>query len=245
MNAKKRYSLSAVLVLMSFASIPEPGIDYQKEFAGYYEDAIVLAEKIRPQLERCAVEFSEDPQVLEAIVFPELIRYNRFYDAIETGSLCALYSRFGSDYANFSIGYFQMKPGFAQSIEKFLHDHTNMESAGKLELGNFVQPENYDVRLDRVKRLQEMDWQIRYLIAFVKCCRLKHGTKESRKPIDNLLFLAAAYNSGWEVPGSVIKSKIHRKYFHLEHFNPAKKYSYADIVLYRYLQIVKSTDAGK
>ncbi len=244
MIAKKRFSIPRVLWAFTLGFLPEPVVDYQKEFAGYYEEAVHLAGKIRPLLYNYAMEFDEDPQVLEAIIFPELIRYNRFYDVIESGSLCALYTRFGSEYANFSIGFFQMKPGFAQSVENFLYRHNELEWVTKLKLGGFRQVDDFNHRMDRVRRLQDLDWQIRYLIAFVKCCRLKHEIKSSPNRLNALLFLATAYNSGWEERGSEIRSKIHQKYFRIGHFNPMKKYEYADIARHRYLQLLKVGNAA-
>lgn len=55
-------------------------------------------------------------QRLQAIVFPEIMRYNGLKDGIETESLRTLYVQFGEDYADFSIGLFQMKPCFAQQL---------------------------------------------------------------------------------------------------------------------------------
>jgi hypothetical protein len=242
MNAKKRYNILVILTAVSLAFQPEPGLDYQKEFAGYYESAVQLAGRIRPLLYKYAKEFDEDPQLLEAIIFPELIRYNRFYDVIESGSLCVLYTRFGSDYADFSIGFFQMKPTFAQSLENYLYQSYEWEWVGKLKLEGFGPVDNFNQRMERVKRLQDLEWQIRYLIAFVKCCRLKHGIKNSPK-MDELSFLATAYNSGWDAPDSEIRNKIHLKYFHLGRFDPMKKFAYADISRHWFLQLLRIKNA--
>jgi len=53
-----------------------------------------------------------------SIVFPELIRFNAIQDKIETFALQSLYVKYGKDYANFSVGPFQVKPSFAESLEK-------------------------------------------------------------------------------------------------------------------------------
>ena len=53
-----------------------------------------------------------------AVVFPELIRYSALRDKIEITLLKSLYIYKGDDYADFSIGQFQMKPSFAELIHK-------------------------------------------------------------------------------------------------------------------------------
>jgi len=61
---------------------------------------------------------SKDAAKMIAIVFPEMLRYNENLEEIETQLLKSLYVRFGNRYADFSIGYFQMKPSFAEKIEE-------------------------------------------------------------------------------------------------------------------------------
>ena len=51
-----------------------------------------------------------------AIIFPEFVRYSALRDKMEISLLKTLYINLGEDYANFSIGQFQMKPSFAELI---------------------------------------------------------------------------------------------------------------------------------
>ena len=53
-----------------------------------------------------------------AVVFPEIVRYSAIRDKIEITLLKALYINLGEDYADFSIGQFQMKPSFAEALHK-------------------------------------------------------------------------------------------------------------------------------
>lgn len=243
MHAGKFYKLLIflILALAGFRMDPEP--DYRKEFGSDYSDAEELAAKIRPLLILYARTFQEDPALIESIVFPELIRYNRLYDVFETGSLCLLYSRFGSDYANFSIGYFQMKPDFAKSLEEFMANLQEIDWAKRLEIGNLNGADDFNHRMDRIRRLQDSTWEMRYLIAFIKCCRIKHHIGKNQDPQSQIRFLSTAYNAGWQLSTNEIHERAAKTFFHLEHFNPARKYNYSDIAIDRYKQLENRTAA--
>jgi hypothetical protein len=245
MIVKKNYRIFLFLLFTCCAFREEPGTDYRKEFGTDYKDAEHLAIELRPQLLRFSTEFNEDPRLMEAIVFPEMVRYNIWYDYFETGSLCLLYSRFGADYANFSIGYFQMKPEFAESIEKFVSTFKDEEWVVNLQLGNFSGTDDFENRKARVRRLQDPAWQLRYLIAFIKCCRIKHNLPSEISEQQEIQFLATAYNTGWTNTTSEIWNRSTRKFFHLEQFNPSKRYVYADISLSRYLELGNSELASR
>ena len=64
------------------------------------------------------VKYQLNPYFVLAIVFPELIRYSKLQDVIESNDLKVLYVQFGDTYSNFSIGRFQMKPSFCEQLEK-------------------------------------------------------------------------------------------------------------------------------
>ncbi len=55
-----------------------------------------------------------------SIVLPELIRWNALQDIMETTALELLYVEKGKDGADFSIGYFQMKPSFIENLENYV-----------------------------------------------------------------------------------------------------------------------------
>ena len=240
MIAKKNYRIFFLLVFACCAFRQEPVTDYRKEFGTAYKDAEELALELRPQLLRIAKDFNEDPRILEAIVFPEMVRYNIWYDYFETGSLCLLYSRFGSDYANFSVGYFQMKPEFAESLENFVSTFKEQEWAIHLQLGKFSVKDDFENRKARVRRLQDPAWQLRYLIAFIECCRIKHNLPKELSSQQAIQFLATAYNTGWTNSTDEIWNRSTKKFFHLEQFNPSKRYVYADISLNRYQELGNS-----
>ncbi len=68
-----------------------------------------------------------DPNFARAIVFPETVRYSFLQNQAEIAGLMVLYVKYGSAYADFSVGRFQMKPSFAEQIE---HDARELKIAG-------------------------------------------------------------------------------------------------------------------
>ena len=97
-------------------SVSQPGrsqINYRETFGRDWDKALsFVAENrnwIAPELEQYNVSYP----VAIAVIFPELVRYSALRDKIEITLLKALYINLGEEYANFSIGPFQMKPSFA------------------------------------------------------------------------------------------------------------------------------------
>lgn len=212
--------------------------NYRQLFAGNYEKAEHSADAVRPLLQKYAREYGEDSRMLEAVVFPEIIRYNRVYDVVETGSLLGLYSRFGAEYANFSVGMLQMKPTFAESIERQVACLRGEKWVKELGFDKLGLINNYDNRVARVNRIDDLDWQVKYLVAMVKC--LKSRNAELWKHLNNeqrLMFVATAYNTGWNKPAETILSYTGKAYYHLNPFSAGTKYCFADVALYRYKEL--------
>jgi len=67
----------------------------------------------------------------------------------------------GADYANFSIGYFQMKPSFVEQLEEFIQADSLLRRKYRDCL--FIKPQERAARVTRVDRLITIEWQIKYL----------------------------------------------------------------------------------
>ena len=94
-----------------------------------------------------------------AIVFPEMIRWSAFKDFFETKSLETLYVVGGKSAADFSIGHFQMKPSFIENLEKYVAENSSLHHL------NYIIPfqsSDEKRRSERVKRLKQFKWQLRY-----------------------------------------------------------------------------------
>lgn len=113
--------LTLILVAILFVSFTTPVTDnYKQAFGSDYTWAVNWLQQNKAVIQKNADQFNIPAKALMAIVFPELIRYNTVFDALEINSLRYLYVSEGKDYADFSVGYFQMKPSFAEMVEQDL-----------------------------------------------------------------------------------------------------------------------------
>ena len=111
--------LLAPAIAFAFAfSMAAAAQDYQTIFEKEWKEA---EKYITGQKEIWMVIFSEfglRAELAEAVVFPELVLYSALQDCIETTAVKGLYLQGGTRGADFSIGRFQMKPSFAEALER-------------------------------------------------------------------------------------------------------------------------------
>jgi hypothetical protein len=135
-----------------------------------------------------------DARVAAAVVFPELIRYGILRDIIETAALRALYVRYGSSYANFSIGPFQMKPEFAEKLEKEW-----VRINGNLPPETGWHPDTTGTaanRALRVERLSTIKGQFTYLHMFYRLMEERFAGHDFASLEEKIRVYATAYNAG-------------------------------------------------
>jgi hypothetical protein len=218
--------MKAFLIFISvFTYHPGFEIDYEKVFGENYTWAVNWLQSNNEPLEKYAREYALPVKELKAIIFPELIRYNKVFDAIEIESLKYLYVSEGAHYADFSVGYFQMKPSFAEMVEK---DAVKKLSRDFLSKSNVKQWEsainNEDARRARVKRITNINDQIIYLCAFYKICQDKFSTRHFASAIERVKFFATCYNAGYNRKEAAIMGFQARNNFY--------KYNYSAVSAY-------------
>ena len=145
---------------------------YAKKYGQNYQKAIAFLQQHQSLLEQTAKELAIEPAALKAVVFPELLRYNQLKDMLETEALEQAYLRGLA--VDFSIGPFQMKPSFAQTLEDSL-----------------------DLTIDRspkarLARLKTLEGQIFYLKCFLQICQ-KEKCPPNWSPLE---LWSCKYNSG-------------------------------------------------
>jgi hypothetical protein len=168
---------------------------------------------------------------IQSIAFSEVMRYNQLKDDIETESLKTLYVQFGEEYANFSIRLFQMKPTFAQQVEEKAKQLLNDSVYKYLQL-NYEENDSEEIRMTRVERLQDNEWQLVYLTAFICVCDELYKTKSFKTEVEKLQWYATVYNAGFDKTDNYIAKKIKEDNFYLEQGMPNKKFKYAAIASY-------------
>ena len=109
-----------ILVLILLIGLLKSGagqsLNYAEIFGSNWQKALTFIEEnnlwIKSALRKYDISYSE----AVAVVFPELVRYSALRDKMETAMLKTLYKNLGDDYADFSIGVFQVKPSFAEKM---------------------------------------------------------------------------------------------------------------------------------
>ena len=168
-----------------------------------------------------------------SIVFPEIMRYSVIKDIIETAALELVYVNNGSDAADFSVGRFQMKPSFIESIEKEIikNDSINNLYSNLLLNEKFTDKEKRKIRLERLKNNK---WQIIYLHAFISICDNRFKDTNYKNENDKLTIYATAYNSGFYTTAENLIKKSTKKCFPYGEKYEGTQYAYSDIANYYY-----------
>ena len=187
------------------------------------------------------------------MVWPEMERYSRLQDVMETAANYGTYITTGGG-PDYSIGLFQMKPSFVEAMEKAW-----MRSglARQYELW-FDTDDTVTARRIRISRLQKEEWQVIYVGVFLRLLYATYGSVNKRGehtqdgletlPVaDQLRLAATAYNRGvvWAAPGygdlSALREHATEKHFHYAFIPSArtKRYCYATLAWKHYKKIAR------
>ncbi len=228
--------LAALLAAMSARAGTAAGpaaIDYAAVFGGRYADAerfLGANEWMGPALALPPLE----TRIALAVVFPELVRFSTLEDAIQVRGLKVLYVRYGRAYSDFSVGRFQMKPSFAEQLESDsarLFDRDEREAIG---VPAFEAGDTPTLREQRVRRLDDLEWQVRYLRLFMLVMQKRYPAVSRENPDQRLRFYATAYNTGYAAGEAAIRRRIGRRRFHVARFASPDTYDYADVALFAF-----------
>lgn len=162
-----------------------------------------------PEIEEILGNYLSAENVIRAksIVAPEVAMYSRMGNILEYSALNMLYIQFGT--ADYSIGTFQMKPSFAELIERRVKTR---KLASKYKLLRIYGKNSKMKRKIRLDRLMSVRWQCIYLSAFVDI--VSDITKDSIVNVDDeLKYWATYYNSGIELNKVNMLRCMERKLF--------------------------------
>lgn len=225
-----------ICALFAFAKKQYAVADFGNAFGSKAMVARQKLESLNEGFDLCSKLCNKKKQFMQSLVFPEVMRYSSLKDDIETESLHALYVQFGEDYANFSIGLFQMKPSFAQQVEQkatlLLSDSFNHELQLSIKAADAATE-----REERVNRLRDTDWQMIYLTAFICICDKIYCDKIFKNETEQLQWYATVYNAGFDKTNAFISKKIEQENFYLSQGMPSKKFKYAAIAGWFYSQL--------
>jgi hypothetical protein len=240
MFAKKLYKIITVITicvataaLFVFAKSKYTNPDFGKTFGSKATKAALRLAALEQNFTLCSNLCKENNIFIKSIVFPEVMRFDALKDDIETESLRTLYVQLGEEYANFSIGLFQMKPSFAVQVETKAKQLLPNNICNELQL-YYNDSTEEAIRAARVDRLQDTDWQLVYLTAFVCICNKIYEHKIFNSNTDRLQWYATVYNAGFDKTGAYIIKKIKQDNFYLAQQMPGKKFKYAAIATWYY-----------
>jgi hypothetical protein len=222
--------LPLILLFNVFAnSLWSQTINYREIFRDDWKKAVAFEKDNRNWMESILTRNQISYPLAIALIFPELVRYSALRDKMEVTLLKALYINMGDEYANFSIGVFQMKPSFAEIIREQASVVLGRKS------GIIFKPQSEyndikDYRISIVSDLEDPETQLNYLIAFLKICEEKYRINMKDEAY-RVKFLATAYNYGIDKTADQIESMIDKKFFNTRLFK-TENYSYADVSLF-------------
>ena len=223
-----------VISTFLFASFSSPEKNrYDKIFPDEFKSTISFLNKNKVLFRSVALKHQQNPELLTAIVSPEVMRYSVISDIIETTALELLYCDFGTKAADFSIGKFQIKPSFAESIEFEIHKSHGLNK----EYNKICFPKNLsesEQRKLRLKRLKNTLWEIEYLSAFVAICNKKFEDVKFKSTEEKLIFYSTAYNSGFYYTPEKIIQKSKLKFYPYGIKYSGTQYPYSDVALFFY-----------
>jgi hypothetical protein len=237
-------SLFFVFLFIESSEVPTvPLNSFQRIFGKKYENALKLIHintmLIKQNLEADSIHF----KLLTAIIFPELIRHNPFRDKLEQESLHLIYVSYGAeDGLDFSIGFFQMRPSFAEKLELYIqHKEQYLEVKNRIfkTLYTYTQTEPQKEREERVNRLKDLAWQVKYLRCFYHILQDKFPHFNYLTTPQKVLFSSTAYNRGFHCTKEEIKrwEKIENFPMGKSFFKQnAKQYIYGQVALDYFLR---------
>jgi hypothetical protein len=171
------------------------------------------------------MEYKINPDLAYGIVFPGLANYSAIRDIMETGASRTLYVQRGRKYAHFTIGRFQMKPSFAELVERNV-------TRQKLTKYEFNLKNSVQARSQRVKRLDSPEWQLRYLVFFVRLMDKRFAHVEWKSEDDKVRFYATAFDVGYNRDERTIRRMMNPRTRYSKPRKSKVKYRYGDVAMY-------------
>jgi hypothetical protein len=228
-----RIILFLLLSLVILNSGISQSLNYQEVFGEDWKKAIDFEKENRNWMKPLITGNNISYPLAIAVIFPELVRFSALREKMEVTLLKALYVNLGDDYADFSIGFFQMKPSFAGMIREQANSDPELKSEVKFK-GKSDYADIKAFRKEIIADLEDPKTQLIYLIAFLKICEKRYpitGKDEEEK----IKFISTAYNYGIDKSSAQIEAMIEKKFFNTRLYK-TENYSYAEVSLFWYKQ---------
>jgi len=198
--------------------------DLTSELGNKYYDAVdyllknlwitdtIIQEKLRPDI------------ALSAII-PSMIRYSALRDIVEASAMRTLYISSGRKYAHYSVGRFQMKPSFAELVER---TYTRQ----KLGPYKFMISNTPKARSERARRLESIEWQVRYMVMFNKIMDKRYAHIKWKNDEDKARFYATAFDVGFNRDERTIRRMMTPRKINIRTKKVDSKYRTGDVAVW-------------
>lgn len=234
--------ISVLLLAIPLSAITAPQENLQdkeleKTFGKEWKKAAERVQQHREQWREIFESVDADVLECEAIIFPEQLRYSRLQNGMEEGATIALYVKGGTGAANFSVGYFQMKPSFVEEVERAWMK-SPLRHKYKLY---FDMSDSQASRSKRLERLLNEQWQCVYLGMFYRLVRERIPELEELSGRERVIIMATAYNRDFDAPLEQLQLMREDYMFHTDIFpsENTEYYSYGEISAQWYSEIIK------
>jgi hypothetical protein len=202
--------------------------NYPEVFGSNWKKAELFIDENKGWMNDLLQKNKVDYHLAMAMIFPELVRYSTIRDRMEITLLKALYKYKGTDYANFSIGIFQIKPSCAEEILREIPSLHNKKWTNNFKAINASVSED-EKRSIIIAELEDPKSQLLYVASIIKILDKRFENLKWVNDLEKLKFYAAAYNGGFSNSENYIRQQISSKTFHTGLIKSDNRYSYADI----------------
>lgn len=190
----------------------------------FSQDLTPAQKKMKSLDMRIPTMYGLNPKATIAVASPEIIRYDSLSDVIEVASNKMLYQNFGSDYGSFSVGLFQMKPKFLESLKE------DIKTYELTQLDWLFESKKDEERARILQVATNPTLATHALCAFWLVCESKGLFTDCTNDEERLSRAASAYNYGYRSDIEKIKKWEKSKAFSLKRFTTAK-YGFCEIAL--------------
>jgi len=215
------------MALSAFSSWGQQ-ISYLEIFGENWTRALRFVEEnqgwMRKECKLCQVDYS----LAVSVVFPELVRYSAVRDKIEITLLKALYTYKGTEYSDFSVGVFQIKPSCAETVIGEIFRTEDRKLSGYFFKLHRSLPE-VEKRKAILKELEDPEAEFIYVLGMIRLLDKKYEKKPWNMAGEKVSFYAAAYNAGFNNSEAWIRQQMSAATFHTGMMRPSVCYSYAGI----------------
>lgn len=222
-----RRSIGVLLLFLPVCCIAQ-GRGYSEIYAAECREALSFWMTHKSEFDAAAEKAGVSAGFLFAIVAPEVSQYGNLIDKAQTYALKTLYVQAGKDYADFSIGRFQMKPSFVEQLEQAIEDADTLRIS--FPEVRITDKDGRSACIERVRRLERLDWQLEYLALFCRVVQHRFCEMKFESEQEKLRFYANAYNAGFLLNGERLQQCAGAYFPHLA----KQKFRYADVSLWFY-----------